>query len=185
MLVKGYCVYIINKVLLAAGKYGISLLVFNSTSHSFAALACELSSWTLEEKLCIYAHLCIILYISGYFWWSRHELHSKSIWYIQKLHASQSHNPSHGLVKVSRTISLSANIISFYLFTPTAFYKSKKHSILCFLELCFVIFSDFIIQNTVSAVTFFIHSAVSVFCSFFQWSIVKLTYNDFLKIEKS
>ena len=183
MLVKGYCVYMINKVLPAAGKYGISLLVFNSTSHSFAALTCELSSWKLEEKLCIYAHPCIILYIFGYFWWSRHELHSTPE--KQKLHSSQSHNPSHGLVKVSRTISLSANIISFYLFTPTAFYKSKKHSILCFLELCFVIFSDFIIQNTVSAVTFFIHSAASVFCSFFQWSIVKLTYNDFLKIEKS
>ena len=31
-------------------KYGISLLVFNSTPHSFAALTRELSSETLEEK---------------------------------------------------------------------------------------------------------------------------------------
>ena len=33
-----------------ASRYGISLIVFNSTSHSLAALTCELSSWTLEEK---------------------------------------------------------------------------------------------------------------------------------------
>ena len=47
-----------------ACRYGISLLVFNSTSHSFAALTHELSSLTLEEKLHIYARPCIILYIS-------------------------------------------------------------------------------------------------------------------------
>ena len=35
---------------MVACTYGISLLVFNSTSHSFAALTCELSSETLEEK---------------------------------------------------------------------------------------------------------------------------------------
>ena len=41
-----------------------SLLVFNSTSHSFAAFTRELSSETLEEKFHIYAHPCIILYLS-------------------------------------------------------------------------------------------------------------------------
>ena len=39
------------------------LLVCNSTSHSFAALTRELSSWTLEEKFHIYARQCIILYL--------------------------------------------------------------------------------------------------------------------------
>ena len=43
-------------------RYGISLLVFNSTSHLFAAPTRELSSQTLEEKLHIYARPCIILY---------------------------------------------------------------------------------------------------------------------------
>ena len=33
-----------------ACRYGISLLVINSTSHTFAALTRELSSQTLEEK---------------------------------------------------------------------------------------------------------------------------------------
>ena len=44
----------------------ISLLVFNSTSHSFAALTRELSSQTLEEKFPINARPCIILYESIY-----------------------------------------------------------------------------------------------------------------------
>ena len=48
---------------MVACRHGISLLVFNSTSHSFAELTCELSSLTLEEKFHIYAHPCIILYI--------------------------------------------------------------------------------------------------------------------------
>ena len=37
--------------------------MFNSASHSFAALAHELSSWTLEEKFHIYTRPCIILYL--------------------------------------------------------------------------------------------------------------------------
>ena len=45
-------------------RYGISLLVFNATSHSFATLNHELSSRTLEEKFHIYARPCIIIYIS-------------------------------------------------------------------------------------------------------------------------
>ena len=40
-----------------------NFLVFNSASHSFAALAHELSSRTLEEKFHIYARPCIILYL--------------------------------------------------------------------------------------------------------------------------
>ena len=44
---------------------GISLLVLNSTSHSFTALTRdELSSKTLEEKFLIYARPCIILYLA-------------------------------------------------------------------------------------------------------------------------
>ena len=43
--------------------YEISLLEFNSTSHSFAALTRKLLSWTLEENFHIYARPCIILYI--------------------------------------------------------------------------------------------------------------------------
>ena len=35
--------------------FGISLLAFTSTSHSFTALIRELSSWSLEEKFHIYA----------------------------------------------------------------------------------------------------------------------------------
>ena len=51
---------------MVACRYGISLLVFNSTSHSFAALTRELSSQTLEEKFPINARPCIILYESIY-----------------------------------------------------------------------------------------------------------------------
>ena len=40
---------------MAACRYGISLLVFNSTSHSFTALTREPSSERLEEKFHIYA----------------------------------------------------------------------------------------------------------------------------------
>ena len=47
--VKGCCVYMINKKI-HAWRYEISLLVFNSKSHSYSALFRELSSWTLEEK---------------------------------------------------------------------------------------------------------------------------------------
>ena len=49
---------------MVACRYGISLLVFNSTPHSFAALTRELSSYTLEEKFHIYARQSIILYIT-------------------------------------------------------------------------------------------------------------------------
>ena len=49
---------------MVACRYGISLLVFNSTSHSFAALTLELSCLILEEKFHIYARPCIILYLS-------------------------------------------------------------------------------------------------------------------------
>ena len=42
---------------------GISLLMFNSISHLFAALTCELSSWTLEEKFHISARPRVILYV--------------------------------------------------------------------------------------------------------------------------
>ena len=50
---------------MVACRYGISLLVFNSTSHSFAALARELLSQTLGEKFHIYARPCIILYLAS------------------------------------------------------------------------------------------------------------------------
>ena len=42
----------------------ISHAVFNSTSHSFAALTREISSWTLEDKIHIHARSCNILYLS-------------------------------------------------------------------------------------------------------------------------
>ena len=48
---------------MVAFRFGISFLVFNSTSHSFAVLTHELSSQTLEEKFHIYARPCIILYL--------------------------------------------------------------------------------------------------------------------------
>ena len=60
---KGYCVYMIKKQYMVAYRYGIFLLMFNSTSHSFAVLTHELSSQTLEEKFHIYTCPCIILYI--------------------------------------------------------------------------------------------------------------------------
>ena len=50
---------------MVACRFGISFLVFNSTSHSFAVLTRELSSQTLEEKFHIYAHPCILLYLSS------------------------------------------------------------------------------------------------------------------------
>ena len=48
-----------------ACRYEISLLVFNSTSHSFAVLTRELSYVTLEEKSHIYAPSCVILYLKN------------------------------------------------------------------------------------------------------------------------
>ena len=47
---------------MVAYRYEISLLVFNTTSQSFAGLTCELLSQTLEEKFYIYVHPCIVLY---------------------------------------------------------------------------------------------------------------------------
>ena len=44
--------------------YGIFLLVFNLIFHSFTALTREMSGWTLEEKIHIYAQPCIIVYHS-------------------------------------------------------------------------------------------------------------------------
>jgi len=35
--------------------YDFYLLVFNSISHSFAALTCEILSWTLEDKIHVHA----------------------------------------------------------------------------------------------------------------------------------
>ena len=49
-----------------ACRYEISLLVFNSTSHSFAVLTRELSYVTVEEKFHIYAPPpCVILYLKN------------------------------------------------------------------------------------------------------------------------
>lgn len=44
-------------------RYRISLPVFNFLSHSYAVLAREISSWTLEEIFHIYVRPCILLYI--------------------------------------------------------------------------------------------------------------------------
>ena len=43
--------------------YEFYLLVFNSISHSFAALTREISSWPLEDKIHIHARACNILYV--------------------------------------------------------------------------------------------------------------------------
>ena len=48
---------------MVAWRYGISLLVFNSISHSFATLTREISRWTLEEKFHVSARPCIIVYL--------------------------------------------------------------------------------------------------------------------------
>ena len=50
---------------MVAYGYEMSLLVVNSSSYSFAALTCELSILTLEEKIHIYAHRYVILYFSA------------------------------------------------------------------------------------------------------------------------
>ena len=49
---------------MAACRYGIFLLVFNLTSHSFAALTRELSSLTLEEKFYIRASMYYSLFVT-------------------------------------------------------------------------------------------------------------------------
>ena len=54
---------------MVACGYGIILLMFNLTSHSFAVLSHELLSQTLEEKFHIYMHPCIILYSLVSFIW--------------------------------------------------------------------------------------------------------------------
>jgi len=43
--------------------YEFYLLVFNSISHSFAALTREILSWTLKDKICIHVRVCNTLYI--------------------------------------------------------------------------------------------------------------------------
>ena len=40
--------------------------MFDSTSHSFAALTRELSSWTFEKKFYIYPRPSIILHVALY-----------------------------------------------------------------------------------------------------------------------
>ena len=50
-----------------ASRYGISLLVFNLTSHSLTALTRELSSWTLEEKFHISTRTRVLFPISLFF----------------------------------------------------------------------------------------------------------------------
>ena len=49
---------------MVACEYKISLLIFNLTSYSFAALTCELLSLTPKEKFHIHVHPCIIRYFS-------------------------------------------------------------------------------------------------------------------------
>ena len=56
--------YVINRILMPACEYEFYLWVFNSTSHSFAALTHEISSWTLKGNIHIYLRLCNILYVS-------------------------------------------------------------------------------------------------------------------------
>ena len=48
---------------MSACGYEFYLLVFNSISHSFAALTREISSWTLEDKIQIHKRACNILFI--------------------------------------------------------------------------------------------------------------------------
>ena len=47
-----------------ACRYEFYLPGVQSTSHEWAALTCEISSWTLEDKIYIHARSCNILYIS-------------------------------------------------------------------------------------------------------------------------
>ena len=49
---------------MVAWRSGISLLVFNLISHSFATLTREISDLALEEKFNISARPCIIVYFS-------------------------------------------------------------------------------------------------------------------------
>ena len=64
LLSKGLLCLYGKQMIVVACRYGISLLVFNLTSHSFAALTRELSSQTLEEKFHTYARPSIILYLN-------------------------------------------------------------------------------------------------------------------------
>ena len=56
-------VFIINRILHACLRIQIFLLMFNSISHEWAQQTSEISSWTLEDKICIHAHAFNILYI--------------------------------------------------------------------------------------------------------------------------
>ena len=56
-------VYLVFIYMPACG-YEFYLLVFDSISHSFAALTREISSWALEDKIHIHARSCNILYIA-------------------------------------------------------------------------------------------------------------------------
>ena len=53
-------------------RYEFYLPVFNSISHSFYALTRELSSWTLEDKIHIYA--CVIFCLLYKHQWKRRDL---------------------------------------------------------------------------------------------------------------
>ena len=68
--------------------YGYELhpLVFNSISHEWTQRTSEISSWTLEDKIRIYARACNFLYMSV--------IHEKKIGYRIKMHLSVRENRS-------------------------------------------------------------------------------------------
>jgi len=61
-----------KKEYMVACGYGISLLVFNSISHSFAVLTHEISSWTIKDySIPTYANVLSSLQLIRYYtlWW--------------------------------------------------------------------------------------------------------------------
>ena len=118
------CIYIDTR------RYGISLLMINSISHSFAVFTRELSSWTLEEKFLVYACLCRYKRVT-YLW----NLIRSMIEVVSKNGDKNHHDELHSALKIAvkRRKTMNTHITSSWLcffgggFRYCWFAKGSQH----------------------------------------------------------
>ena len=91
--------------------YGFYLLVFNSISHSFAALTREISSWPLEDKIHIHARACKILC-----------LFQAVICTAKTARISTRSSEGLGLVRGKKHIYLAKSFRSVFVFAPCSLF---------------------------------------------------------------
>ena len=110
---------------MVAWRHAISLLRFNSISHTFAAFTREISNWTLEEKFHIYARPCIILHLSllcmrWIIIWNKGYQKLELVWKLKTKFISTTWNDS----LLSQTLALN-NVASELEDTRCAPYREK------------------------------------------------------------